>query len=266
MELEVAGSRVFAATGGRPFDRNGRALIFLHGSGMDHTVWNFQARRFAHHGCAVLAPDFPGHGRSAGAARRTIGDMAAWVVEAADTLGLKDIVLAGHSMGSLVALEAAARLGTRAQGMALIGTAARMAVHPDLLAAARVGEMKAVDMIVSWGFGERGTIGGNPAPGLWMRGYGRRLLERGLGGSSGGVLGTDLAACDAYQGAVEAAARIRCPAVVIWGEMDRMTPPKEAKALAAAISGATTVAIAGCGHMTMLEEPAAISAAIARVT
>ncbi len=262
MEFEVAGSRVFAATGGRPFDGNGRTLVFLHGAGMDRTVWNFQARRFAHHGRAVLAPDFPGHGRSAGAACRTVGDMAAWVVAAADTLGLKDIVLVGHSMGSLVAIEAAARLGAHAQGLALIGTAARMAVHPDLLAAARAGETKAVDMIVAWGFGERGTIGGNPAPGLWMRGYGRRLLERALGG---GVLGADLAACDSYQGALAAAARIRCPTVVVWGDTDRMAPPKEAQALAAAISGATTMAVAGCGHMTMIEEPAAISAAIARV-
>ncbi len=261
MELEIAGSRVFAATGGRPFDAKSRALIFLHGAGMDHTVWSFQARHLAHRGRAVLALDFPGHGRSAGAVRRTIGDMAAWVADVLDALGVKEAVLAGHSMGSLAAIEAAARLGPRVQGLALIGTAARMAVHPDLLAAARAGNMKAVDMIVAWGFGERGVVGGNPAPGLWMRGYGRRLLERALGG----VLWADLAACDAYQGAAEAAARIRCPAVVIWGETDRMTPPQEARTLAAAIPGAATIAIPRCGHMTMIEDPAAVSAAIARI-
>lgn len=261
MELEVAGSRVFAATGGRPFDAKGRVLVFLHGAGMDHTVWSFQTRRFAHGNRAVLAPDFPGHGRSGGEARRTIGDMAAWVVDVLDALGVKDAVLVGHSMGALVALEAAGRLGSRAKGLALAGTAARMAVHPDLLAAARAGKAQAVDMIVAWGFGERGRIGGNPAPGLWMRGYGRRLLEHALGGA----LGVDLAACDAYRDAIEAAARVRCPAAVIWGEADRMTPPKEAQKIATAIAGATTVAIPGCGHMVMIEDPAAVSAAIARI-
>ena len=261
MDLEIAGSRVFAATGGRPFDGKSRALVFLHGAGMDRTVWSFQARRFAHRGRAVLALDFPGHGRSAGAPLRAIGDMAAWVVDVLAALKVQESVLVGHSMGSLVALEAASRLGARVQGLALIGTAARMTVHPDLLAAARVGDMKAVDMIVAWGFGERGSLGGNPAPGLWMRGGGRRLLERALEGA----LGADLAACDAYQGVAGAAAGIRCPAVVIWGETDRMTPPREARTLAAAIPKAETVAIPGCGHMVMIEDPAVVSAAIARI-
>ncbi|MBM3565847.1 MAG: alpha/beta hydrolase [Alphaproteobacteria bacterium] len=261
MEFSVAGSRVFAATGGKPFEGGKRTLVFLHGAGMDHTVWSFQARRFAHRNRAALAPDFPGHGRSGGEALRSIADMAAWVAAFVDALKIEETVLVGHSMGSLVALEAAGILGARARGLALIGTAARMAVHPDLLAAARNGEARAADMILGWSFGERGTVGGNIAPGVWMQGAGRRLLERALGGA----LGSDLAACDAYTGSDKAAARVRCPTVVVWGAADRMTPPAEGQRLASAIAGAKTVAVPKCGHMAMIEEPAAVSAAIAEI-
>jgi pimeloyl-ACP methyl ester carboxylesterase len=71
MELTVNRRKVFAATGGRPFDAALPTVIFLHGAGMDHTVWALQTRYFAHHGQGVLAVDLPGHGRSGGSALPT---------------------------------------------------------------------------------------------------------------------------------------------------------------------------------------------------
>ena len=61
MKIQLDGKTVFAATGGRPFDADKPAVIFLHGAGMDHTVWSLQTRYFAHHGWSVLAVDLPGH-------------------------------------------------------------------------------------------------------------------------------------------------------------------------------------------------------------
>ena len=55
MELTVNGKPVFAATGGRPFDPALPAVVFVHGAGMDHTVWSLQTRFFAHHGRAAVA-------------------------------------------------------------------------------------------------------------------------------------------------------------------------------------------------------------------
>ena len=55
LELAVEGRRVFAGTGGRPFDRGLPTVAFLHGAGMDHSVWALQSRYLAHHGRAVLA-------------------------------------------------------------------------------------------------------------------------------------------------------------------------------------------------------------------
>ena len=79
MELRVDGCAVFAATGGRPFDAAKPVVVFIHGAGMDHTVWPLQARWFAHHGRSVLAVDLPGHGRSEGKPIGSIEALGAWL-------------------------------------------------------------------------------------------------------------------------------------------------------------------------------------------
>ena len=79
MEFVVDGKSVFAATGGQPFERARRSIVFVHGAGMDHTVWALQTRYFAHRGRNVLAIDLPGHGRSAGKALPAIDEMADWL-------------------------------------------------------------------------------------------------------------------------------------------------------------------------------------------
>src|SRR3954454_24961372 len=113
MELQVAGRAVYASTGGQAFAADRPSVVFIHGAGMDHTVWALQTRWFAHHGRNVLAFDLPGHGRSDGPALRTIGEMADWLLQALDAAGTAEAALVGHSMGALVALDAAARAPER---------------------------------------------------------------------------------------------------------------------------------------------------------
>ena len=251
MEITVDDKAVFAATGGRPFDPALASLAFLHGAAMDHTVWALQTRYFAYHGHNVLALDLPGHGRSAGPAFDDIGALADWLIRLLDARGIATARLAGHSMGSLVALEAAARHPERVTGLALLGTSAPMPVTDALLAAAKAGDHGAFDMVTLWGLSRDGQVGGNRAPGLWMTGGGVRLLER----SAPGVLFADLTACNAYKDGLEAAKKIRCPTLLLLGERDAMTPPRAAKALGEAIAGSTAVVLAGCGHMMMVEQP-----------
>src|SRR3546814_7797116 len=109
MDFSVDGRAVFAHTGGQPFDRDLPVLVLVHGAGMDHTHWGLQTRYFAHHGYAVLAPDLPGHGRSQGPAPDSIEAYADWLLRLLDAGGTRRAALAGHSMGSLIALAAAAR-------------------------------------------------------------------------------------------------------------------------------------------------------------
>jgi pimeloyl-ACP methyl ester carboxylesterase len=168
MRILVNGSDTFVATGGRDFGTNLPAIVFLHGAGMDHSVWALLARAFAHHGYAVLAPDFPGHGRSAGTPLMSVAALADWTAALIDAAGAKAVRLVGHSMGSLVALETAARHPNKVTGLGLIATTATMRVSNDLVNAAKADDHDAVDMIAIWGEGYRATLGGSQAPG-----YGR---------------------------------------------------------------------------------------------
>lgn len=249
--LDVDGRKAHAATGGLDFDAALPLVVFIHGAAMDHTVWALQSRYFAYNGRAVLALDLPGHGRSEPPALTTIAEMGAWVWRAIDAAGGGRAALVGHSMGALVALEAARQAPARARALALIGTGAAIPVSDDLLAASRDDRPRAERMIIAWGFGKRAHIGGMRAPGLWMTGGGLSLLER----SAESLLATDMAATNAYDEGLAAAAEVRCPTLVLCGDDDRMTPVRVAKPLVEALAEATMVVLPGSGHMLPIEQP-----------
>src|SRR3954462_6279477 len=167
MQLSVNGLDTFVATGGRQFDVSQATIVLLHGAGFDHTTWALHSRWFAHHGYGVLAPDLPGHGRSIGPPLPTIADMADWTAALLDAAGAAKARLVGHSMGSLIALETAARHPAKVSALSLIGTAATMTVGPDLLKAAEANDPTAIDMVSIWGLGFQAELGGSLAPGLW---------------------------------------------------------------------------------------------------
>lgn len=258
MQLSVSGIDTFVATGGREFDSSQPTIVLLHGAGFDHTIWALHSRWFAHHGHSVLAPDLPGHGRSIGTPLSTIADMADWTAALLDAAGAAKAWLVGHSMGSLIALETAARHPAKVSALSLIGTAATMTVGPDLLKAAEANDRTAIDMVSIWGLGFQAEFGGSLAPGLWMHRGAQSVLER----CRPGVLFNDLSACNAYQGALAAAAKITVPATLILGERDMMTPARAGKALAAALPNARTVVLSGAGHMMMVERPDELLAAL----
>jgi pimeloyl-ACP methyl ester carboxylesterase len=258
MHLTVKGAETFVATGGREFDSALPTIVLLHGAGFDHTTWALHSRWFAHHGFGVLAPDLPGHGRSSGAPLASIAEMADWTAALIEAAGATKARLVGHSMGSLIALETAARHPEKVSSLSLIGTAATMTVGPDLLRAAEANEQAAVDMVSIWGLGFQAELGGSLAPGLWMHSGAQRVLEQ----CRPGVLFNDLSACNAYQGALAAAAKLAVPTTLILGERDMMTPAKAGKALAAAIPNARTIVLSGAGHMMMVERPDELLAAL----
>jgi pimeloyl-ACP methyl ester carboxylesterase len=251
MDLQLDGARIFLADQGRAFDPRRPTMLLVHGAGMDHSVWPLQARHFAYRGWNALALDLPGHSRSEGALLTSIEAMADWLAAAIKGLGLERATLVGHSMGALVVLACAARKPKRVSKIALLGGAPAMPVHPALLEAAGRTEALAPRMICDWGFGPAGHFGGHRSPGSWMQGHALTLLGR----SAGPRLHTDLAACNAYSGGLDAAARIACPALVVVGELDRMTPARQGEKLAGALRDSRLVRLPGCGHMMIIEQP-----------
>lgn len=251
MEVRLHGAGVFLADYGKGFDPARPTILFVHGAGMDHSVWPLQARHFAYRGANALAVDLPGHGRSAGAPLTSIPAMADWLADLIGALAVDAVDLVGHSMGALIGLDLAARHPARVARLALLGAAPKMPVHPALLEAAARPQPLAPELICDWGFGPAGHFGGHKAPGSWMLGHALRLL----GQSAGPRLHADLAACNDYRDGPEAAAKVRCPTLVIAGAADRMTPARNGTKLAETIRGAQLVTIPACGHMMMVEQP-----------
>jgi len=259
MDLGIPGSRIYAYTGGKPFDPRLPCVVFIHGAQHDHSVWILQSRYLAHHGHAVLALDLPGHGRSEGAPGATVEQNAEQVAAALAPLASPRLLLAGHSMGSLIALEVARRLPARVAGVALLGTAAPMRVSEALLAATRDDPAAAMDMINVWShspvvapFAARP---GNPAPGFNIVWQNLRLMQRIAAVGGPAVLPTDFAACNAYDGALAAAGALQCPALFVLGERDQMTPPRAAGTLIEACAQSRVVVLPATGHAMMAENP-----------
>lgn len=252
MDLDVNGRRVFAATGGIDFDPALPAIVFIHGGSLDRTQWKLQTRYFAWHGHGVLALDLPGHGRSEGPLLASIADMAAWLLDLLEAAGVARAALVGHSMGALVALDAAARAPERVSALSLLGAAFPMAVTDLLLEPAKANDHLALDRFIAWCYGPEASMGGNVMPGMWLAGGGMRVVER----SGDGVLYADLMACRDYADGAASAAKVACPVQFVLAEKDIMTPLKHARAFAETFPTPPRIdVLAGAGHMMMEEVP-----------
>jgi pimeloyl-ACP methyl ester carboxylesterase len=251
MKVIVDAQPVYIATGHKEFDPELPSVVFIHGTGQDHTIWVLPTRYFARHQRNVLAIDLPGHGRSGGKPLASIKAMADWIVKVLDATGINSAAMVGHSMGSLVAISLAAKYADRVRAIALIGTTVPMPVSEALLNSAKANSPDAIDMLTLWGHGSSAHLGGSATPGMWMLGGGKRLMER----AAPGVIFTDLNACNQYKQGLEDAGSITCQALLILGQSDLMTPPGKARALTEALTDSKTVVLEKSGHAMLSERP-----------
>lgn len=269
MKLPIDGREAYAYTGGRPFDPTLPCVAFVHGALHDHSVWSLQSRALAHHGHAVLAVDLPGHGRSAGPALASVEALADWLVDLLAAAGVRRVALVGHSMGSLIALETAARLAgsdldIEPTRLVMVGTAFPMKVSPALLDTALAAPLKAIDMVNAFSISTLAAKPSHPGPGSWLHGANRALMRRlqaaYAAAGHGNLFHHDFGVCDRYSGALEAARQVHCPVRLLLGAKDAMTPPKAAQALAQALRA--EVSTLPAGHSLMAEAPDAVLAVL----
>ena len=257
MILDVQGAEAYCYTGGKAFDAAKPAAVFIHGAQNDHSVWILQTRYFAHHGFNVLALDLPGHGRSEGPAKTSVEALAAWVIDLLDAAGLASALLVGHSLGALVALEAARQAPGRVAQLALLGAAYPMTVSDALLDAARHDEQAAIDMVTIWSHSSMAQKPSCPGPGFSTIGGARRLMQHIAHKGQRLLFHTDFTACNAYADGEAAARAVVCPTLFLFGRRDMMTPPRATKLLTAAISHGKIVHV-DAGHQMMAEQPDAV--------
>lgn len=199
--------------------------------------------------------NLPGHGDSTDESHDNVADYATWLGETIRRLGPEPVALVGHSLGSLVVLETAARNPDMVEKLVLVSTAATMPVHRDLLTAAAAKDPEAAAMVIKWSLPRHGGYG---RPKKWVQ----QISDAFVSAAKTGVMGDDFQACDSYDTAIDMAKKVRCPTLLLLGEHDVMTKPPAAQPLAAAITDARIVVIEGVGHMLPLENPGETNEAI----
>jgi pimeloyl-ACP methyl ester carboxylesterase len=259
MYLQVHNASTYCYTGGKAFDAAKPTAVFVHGVLNDHSVWALQSRYLAHHGWNVLAVDLPGHCRSKGQAPSTVEEAADFVGALLDAAGVQRAALVGHSWGSLIAMEAAARLKERITHAVLVGTAFPMKVSPALIEASLNKPEKALGLVNVF---SRSTLAAPPSalgPGTWVYGAGMALGRRVLRSNPQvNLFHRGFVACDRYAGGEAAMPTLTCPVLFLLGGMDQMTQPKAAQGLikTAKEAGKTVQVVSlPVGHHQMTETP-----------
>ena len=238
-------------------------VVLLHGACNDHRVWLPIMPGLQQAGFAVYAPDLPGHGQSAGPPLTSVPEMAAWLIALLESCGLARCALVGHSMGSLVALHAAALVPGSVTHLALVGSAWPMRVAPVLQEMAQTEPGEAMRKIALWSHKQHDGMPLDPMAVAQTQ----ALMESVQSGwRDGNLLATDLAACDHYGEGEAVAERVRgrLQVTFILGANDRMVPPKAAVRLQQILPEAG-VSLLNCGHSLMSEDTDGVLQALLRL-
>ncbi len=231
------------------FGGHQKSLVFLHGSGSDHSCWSYQYSQL-HKQFNIVAVDLPGHGSSAGGGENDVDQYCLWIKKLLDVLQLKNPVLVGHSLGAAMAMKLALRYPQDVAGIVPVGGGIKMPVNPDLLAGLKIDPALAMDLICKF------SLARENRPQLFDS------LKKSMAKTNVDVLYGDLSACDKLDLTTDIG-KINTQALVICGMEDKMTPPDFSHRIVAGISGAKICLIAGAGHMVMLEKPAEFNRALA---
>jgi pimeloyl-ACP methyl ester carboxylesterase len=172
----------------------------------------------------VLAVDLPGHGRSGGAAKTSVEELAQWVLAVLDAAGAAKAMLAGHSMGSLIALEAAFLAPGRISHLAMLGSTYPMKVSPALLETSLHDEQAAIDMVNIWSHSSIAQKPSFPGPGFYAMGGARRLKQRIAAINPEHVFHTDFMPAMPTRTAKSPPLRYTAP-LYSFSARDMMTPP-----------------------------------------
>ena len=236
---------------------DGPAILFVHGYPLDRTIWRGQMD--ALDGYRRIAPDLRGMGQSdapdLGYGMSTYADDLAALL---DSLGVRQAVLCGQSMGGYVIFEFLRRWRERVPAVILIDTAAEADGGEarrgrDIAAAtAREGGTAAVaDALLPK------LVAAESSPEVAHRL--RRIIEA---TPVPGMVGALAAMRDRHDSTGLLPTLSGLPALIIVGAEDVVTPPESARRMAGAIPGARLVVVPNAGHMTPVEQPSATTGAI----
>lgn len=226
----------------------GERVIFIHGSGWNTNIWNNQ-RDYLKSFMEVILVDLPGHGKSPGQCCDSVEEYSDAVYGMIEDLEMERCFIAGHSLGGAIALSLSLTYAEVIKGTILIGTGAKLRVHPNILEGILTDKEKTVRTIGALAFSK------NASSALRDQAYNETMK------CVPEVIHKDFRACDRFN-MMDSVSSIPEPALIICGADDALTSPKYSAYLNEAIRGSRLVLIEGAGHMVMMEKPMEVNRAI----
>ena len=239
--FNVESSKIACWVNGSNFGEHEQSLVFIHGSGGDHSAWSHQYAGL-HKQYNIAAVDLPGHGSSEGNGESDIERYCLWVKNLLDILQLKNVILVGHSLGAAINLQFAINYPQTIQGIVTVGGGMKMPVNPAIFEFLKANPVESVELICKFSVAKQN------------REKFMEPLMKSLAQTRTDVLQGDLSACDKFD-VSQKISKISVKALAICGAEDKMTPPEFSRQISESISGARLCLIEGAGHMVMMERP-----------
>jgi len=183
----------------------------------------------------------PGHGKSETPGETTVSAYAQWVADFVEALKLQRVMLIGHSLGGAITQWIALSSPSWLVAVGLVGTGARLKVHPALLEGLIQNKEQALGMLADW------ALSSSPDKALLAEFQGK--FQK----TSAELVHGDLSACNEFD-VMERIGSLRLPTWIVVGDEDRLTPQKYSAYLHTAIQGSTLAVIPGAGHLVMVEK------------
>jgi pimeloyl-ACP methyl ester carboxylesterase len=250
-ELVVDGIPLHVAEAG-----TGPALLLVHGLGVSHETWEPTLRTFASR-WRVIAPDLPGHGRSGKPdAPYTVDFFAGVLRSLGRALGVEEAVVVGNSMGGRIALELAIHYPrfTRALVLAAPASSFPRAFGPMVALGSGLASPRLMRHVLPWAQGQCFHDPGHPARATHCALVAARLAHEDWPQHVRAILRSLVGVVAAERPALETVTQ---PVLIVWGRDDRLLPAPLAQPLRRAMPHARLVMLSRCGHLPMLEQPAA---------
>ncbi|MBT8490101.1 MAG: alpha/beta hydrolase [Deltaproteobacteria bacterium] len=237
--LEIGGVKIAYRVNDDGLSDTRKSLVFIHGSGCDHTLWDYQFKALSGD-FNIVGVDLPGHGRSEGAGEQDVERYVEWVRKIIEALALRKPVLAGHSLGAAISLTFAVKYGERLSGIVPVGGGVTMPVNEMILDGIRNDTATTLTFIAKFSVTKKNRE-------KFVKPLGDGMLK-----VSPEIIYGDFLSCNRLD-ITEEIQKIPVPTLLICGEDDKMTPPDLSRYMSENIPGAKLAVIGDAGHFVMQE-------------
>lgn len=251
--------RLFYDEHGRTKHAGDPAMVLLHGLLFDGGSWRGQVEALSALGRVVVI-DGPGHGKSEPPPKFTMEEHSDALLDAFGDLDIPRALVIGLSWGGMVGMRLALQHPAKVAGLVLLDTSAeKQTLAERVRYRAFVALHRRVGMPYSLYLNKVAPELFSPRTLRERRDLVDASYRRTMGFDREGVARAALAVVVHRTDILTKIERVRAPTLVMCGREDRATTPDKAENIARAIPRSRLVMIEGAGHMSALEEPAAVN-------